>query len=398
MNNKTGVIIGASKDAIHSIQKAKENGIYVVAMDGNPAAEGLSYADYPVNVDISNKEAVCEVMDKIKPDFIMPVPIGRCLTTIGYINERYNLRGIKYKATENGTDKYLFHKKMHDDGLRQIDNFLINKETNIQSIKISYPAIMKPRFGSGSRDIYYIENHEQLFEIYKRIVNKNEDFVLEQFVRGTEYSFDGAVINGSLKITLIRKKINTPLPMRQAISYFSVTRDKENRHILDMVYGHLQKVVNILEFDHCLLQGDLIINDKGVFVVEISPRPTGHYIYNIFAPLVTGIDMAEEYIKFLLGGNCVFESDNIKRMHIRYFDFENVVVNKIPELKALRDSGRCNLRLWNCSIKEGDKMAAVTDGHSIMGRGFFAVEGENEEDLINQSNWILSQFEWEELW
>ena len=395
MKNKKGVIIGASKDAIHTIQKAKESGIYVVALDGNPNAEGLANADASVNVDISDKAAVCEIMDEIKPDFVMPVPIGRCLTTIGYINELYNLKGIKYKAAENGTDKYLFHKKLHENNLRQIDVFLVNNETDIHSIKISYPAIMKPRFGSGSRDIYYIENDEQLFESYKKIVNKNEDFVLEQYVSGTEYSFDGAVINNELKITLLRKKINTPLPLCQAISYFSVTKEEENRQMLDMVYHHLQQVVNTLEFDDCLLQVDLIIDNKEVFVVEISPRPTGHYLHNIFVPLVTGIDMAEEYIKFLLGEKCVFESENIKKMQIRYFDFEDVVVKKIPEPETLRASERCNLSLWNCSIKEGDKIAKVTDGHSIMGRGFFVVEGESEEDLINQSNWILSQFECE---
>ena len=42
-------------------------------------------------------------------------------------------------------------------------------------------------------------------------------------------------------------------------------------------------------------------------------------------------------------------------------------------------------------------MNKVINGHSIMGRGFFIVEGENEENLIRQSDWIMSQFEMEKV-
>ena len=40
-------------------------------------------------------------------------------------------------------------------------------------------------------------------------------------------------------------------------------------------------------------------------------------------------------------------------------------------------------------------MNRVINGHSIMGRGFFIVEGKNEDNLIRQSDSIMSQFEME---
>ena len=397
--NKTniGVVIGASQDSIHTIEMAKKHNIYVVALDGNPAAKGFEYADKSVVVDISDKEKVCQEIEKINPDFIIPIPIGRYLSTTGYINERFNLKGIKYKATEYSTDKYLFHKKLHDAGLRQIGLELLTGTSEMEDVDVDYPVIIKPRYGSGSRDIFYVNNADGLEQIWNSIELDKEDFVAEHAVAGDEYSIDGAVIDNELKITLLRKKIITPLPVRQPVSSFSVVNNDENLLLYNRVFSHIQKVVRELGYNDCLLNADLIINDDEVFVIEIAPRPSGHNLHNVFVPEATGIDIAEEYIKFLLDEPYEFENENIRRIQIRFFDFEDVIVKKVPDIHILNKYVNCNILKWNCNIKNGEYMNKVINGHSIMGRGFFIVEGENEENLIRQSDWIMSQFEMEKV-
>ena len=392
MERKIGVVIGAGEDAIHAIEKAKEYGVFVIAIDGNPQAAGFKYADKSIEVDISDKEKVCKVIEQEKPDFIIPIPIGRYLSIIGYVNERYGLKGIKYNATKLSTDKYLFHKKLEMVGLRNIQMHLINKEADINKIDMVFPAIMKPRFGSGSRDVFYLTDKQEMIEAYRAALTKSEDFILEQAVQGIEYSVDGAVIGRKLNITLLRKKIITPLPIRQPISSFSVIETEENKKLLNRVFKYLQEVVNALGYDDCLINADLVVNQKEIFVIEMVPRPSGHNLHSIFVPMATGVDLVGEYIKFLLGEQAIFEKENIRCIQIRFFDFEEVVIEKVPLKEELELCGKCNLLLWNCNIKENEYMNKVINGHSIMGRGFFIVEGKNEEDLLSQSNWILSKF------
>lgn len=393
MKKKIGVVIGASRDAVHTINKAKEQDVYVVALDGNPDAEGFKYADEALNVDISDVDKVCEAIEEIKPDFVIPIPIGRYLSTTGYVNEKFGLKGIKYKATELSTDKYLFHQRLHNDGLRDIELYLINSKSNIDEIHIPYPAIMKPRFGSGSRDVFYITNDDELSEAYKKVSQLDEDFVLEQAAEGTEYSVDGAVIGGKLNITLLRKKVITPLPIRQPISSFSVVKSEANRQLLERVENKIDKVVKSLEYDDCLLNADLIINNDDVFVIEIAPRPSGHNLHNVFVPMSTGIDIAEEYLKFLQNKPYNFISENIRCIQIRFFDFDDVIIKRVPRLEELNKNKNVNIICWNCNINDGDYMGKVINGHSIMGRGFFIVESTDENKLIEQSEWILSQFQ-----
>ena len=135
---------------------------------------------------------------------------------------------------------------------------------------------------------------------------------------------------------------------------------------------------------------DLIVNENELFAVEMAPRPTRHSVHDIFVPMVTGLDLAEEYIKFLMGREYTFEAQNIRCLRICYFYFEPGVLKKIPELQDLKENA--DIVMWKCNLKEKDTLEKVINGHTIMGRGFFIIQGKNEQELEEQNQWILSKF------
>lgn len=391
---KITVIIGMSNDSIYTIKMAQKYDIFVVGVDGNPNAEGFKYVDKIVIADISNLELIEQIIDEIKPDFTLPVPIGKYLSTIGWVNSKFGLKGISEEATMNSVDKYLYHRKLYANGLRNIKAYLIPKcQQGEKTYDITYPAILKPRYGSGSRGIFYICSHKELKDNLENIQEVKEDYILEEAIEGIEYGVDGAVINGELKLILIRKKINTQLPQRQAISYLSVSNTSMG---VKRISNQLSQVIKVLNYNNCLLHADVIVNEKNVFIVEISPRPSGHNLHSMFVPEATGVDMVNEYIKFLLGKPVQFVPSKVKLLQIRYFDFQYGVIKRVPTRQELVSSGKCKIIRWECQIQKGDYMNQVVDGYSLMGRGFFIIEGDSETELLKQSQWILSQFELEE--
>ena len=62
------VIIGASGEALHTIRTAKEQGLVVTAIDGNPEAAGLKEADEAFVINISDEEETIQAVKKIQPD------------------------------------------------------------------------------------------------------------------------------------------------------------------------------------------------------------------------------------------------------------------------------------------------------------------------------------------
>src|SRR3972149_2839537 len=54
MKKKSIIILGAGVMQIPLIKKAREMGLFVIATDKNPAAEGFAHADLPITLDIKD--------------------------------------------------------------------------------------------------------------------------------------------------------------------------------------------------------------------------------------------------------------------------------------------------------------------------------------------------------
>ena len=391
------VVIGASKDSIYAIKKAKNMNIMVFALDGNAKAEGLKYADKSIVVDIDNIDEIYRVLDQLTPDVVVPVPIGRYLTSIGAVNDCYGLRGISQKAANLCTDKHSFHSVLSQNQMRHAEHILISRGDTCDSIcidKLNFPVVVKPRYGSGSRAVMIYGDANELKNSFFASLPLDEDFVVEDFINGTEYGVDAAIINGNLNLILLREKLQTPYPYCQCVGYFSVVKHKENVELFNAVEKSLNDVVQILGLDSCLLHADLIYNEgNDVFIVELSARPSGHNLYNIFTPMATGIDMISEYLKFALPRlkkNHSFVPRYTEHMLIRYFSLAEGRVARIPDWDKL--CSHYPIEAFECNIRDGMVLGKVTDGHSLMERGFFIIKGSNKRELMDISSEIESFF------
>lgn len=421
-------IIGASSESVHAIEKARELGIKTIALDGNPEAEGLGHADEYRVVDISDEQAVIDTLRGEHVDFVMTVPIGRCLTTVGAVNDALRLPGISRKSAELCTDKYEFHKVLKEKGLRNSHCYLLNKENISPSYRISYPAILKPRYGSGSRAIFYIENREQLDNAINEIfcgirpadecikagqedmsarlkltmskhredqvlqAGPEEDYVLEEAAPGQEYGIDGVVEGYDFQMILLRRKILTPLPAREATGYISVIPDEE-RDLYSNMRDYIARIVETLGLKDCLIHADVMYLCRKMHVIELSARPSGHNLHNLFTPMATGIDMCREYLAYMSGKHHNFEPLQTRKMMIHYFDMGNCFVHWVPTKDSIRVPDNVKLLKWQCNIKTLDYLCPVTTGHSIMGRGYYILSGKKDGDLIEAAGMIRDQFE-----
>ena len=424
---KQAAVIGASAEAVHTIEAARRLGVHITALDGDPAAAGLRAADEAVVIDISQEAAVIGELRRIKAarglDFLLTAPIGRYLTTTGAANDALGLPGVSKAAAQCCTDKWLFHETLAVQGLRDCRCLLVRAGEKLDSgeeailHRMRFPVVMKPRYGSGSRGIEIARNEQELVQ-----PPVQEDCVLEELAPGEEYGVDGAVTGDTFHLILLRKKRLTPLPARQAVGYFSVVPAGE-QDLPEQVAAYLQRVVRALGLRDALLHADLMLAPGcAPFVVELSARPSGHFLHDLFTPLATGVDPAAEMIRCRMGEPYCFVPRRVEPLLIRYFDFtgraarvpdEQAVWAAIEEWTATENgsvgtsadgyaganadggAGRealaddsieaaagdgaagvgirpaVSLLRWECHIREGERLAPPNTGHVLMERGYF---------------------------
>ena len=271
--------------------------------------------------------------------------------------------------------------------------------------EFSFPAILKPRYGSGSRGIFFLNSLEELRAALEELAGENgekdagipaaceEDYVLEEAVPGAEYGVDAALDEKKYCQILLRRKLLTPPPARQAVGYFSVTGGEEwEARLISLVRDYLERVTAVLELQDCLLHADLMVLGERIFVIELSARPSGHHLHDLFTPMATGVDMAEAYIRSQCGLPYTYEPKETRRLLIRYFALPEGVVKSVPEKEELALPEGIRLRVWDCEIRPGDRLERVTTGHSVMGRGYFILEGDTDEGLEAAADGVLGKF------
>ena len=376
------LVLGASSEAIHAIQVAQQRGYYVVALDGDPEALGLTSADESAVIDISDPDAVARYVGNDIPACILPVPIGRALVATGELNDRWGLAGISRATAELCTDKYSFSQTLKPLGLRSATCYLAEDVRSSSSLleEMALPLVVKPRFGSGSRGVSLVSSHEEAFSLLK------EGDIVEEALPGFEYGFDGLVHGGRLAPLLLRKKVNTPPPVCQCVGYQALTRDDPAYYA---VVPLIDRVISAIGLNDGLLHADVMFDGNCASVIELSGRPSGHCIHSHLVPLATGLDPIELFLSCCVEGEELPALGEARPMYMGFFDLGEGVVRKMPSQERLmRRFGELE---YQVCFSIGDRLGKTLDG-GVTQRGHFIIPGSGEDALRNAKD-LLNMFE-----
>lgn len=169
---------------------------------------------------------------------------------------------------------------------------------------ISYPLMVKPRWGMGSIALLEADNEMDLCFLYdkvKRIIRETylatesrqdpeKDVLIQQKVAGEEYGLD--VVNdlsGNYVTTFVKKKI----AMRSGETDGAITVDHaELRQLGQHIAELLHHVAN--------LDVDVFVNETGLYVLDINARLGGGYPFSHIA----GANVPAAIIAWLQGTAC----------------------------------------------------------------------------------------------
>src|SRR5262249_13173416 len=200
---KTVLFVGAGRHQRRGIERAKQLGLRVVAVDRNPDAVGLPHADDGHVVDFADVEAVIAVAKQHSIDGVLTVSADRAVPVVAAVAEALGLPGIGTETAHLMTHKVAMRTRLADAGVPQPRYAAVRSihEAHAALDTVGLPAVVKPADSGGQRGVFRIETREDLdAHLHAALAESpTEEAILESYHEGLE--LNGLVIARGGRVT-----------------------------------------------------------------------------------------------------------------------------------------------------------------------------------------------------
>ncbi|MCP3958631.1 MAG: ATP-grasp domain-containing protein [bacterium] len=148
-------------------------------------------------------------------------PVDRLLGTLEQLQvplaaarERLGIEGMGVEAAENFRDKARMKTVLRAASLPCARHRLIASADDARELvrEVGYPIVIKPPDGAGAKATFSVDSEEALSEVLLQVPpHPNRPLLGEEFIQGSEHSFDGVSIGGELVWHSLTHYLPTPL-------------------------------------------------------------------------------------------------------------------------------------------------------------------------------------------
>ena len=390
-NKKAVLIFGVGPLQESIINRAKLMGLYTVGIDPVAAATCRDAVDAFEVVGGQDFEGTCAVVEKYGIDAIVTAATDKPLVMMARIAENYGFPFYSIETAQWSTDKFQMKQRFVEGGVPCAKGRLVKsiEETD----DMVYPVIVKPRDNSGSRGVKLCRSKEELAASMSEAfeVSKLDTVLVEEYIEGPEYSIEGLHYDGKAEVIQFTEKKTTEFPYNVELGHKQPANltDEQKKNICEIV----SKIGKALKFENCPSHTELKINERGIFVIETSPRLGGDYITSTLVPLSTGINMEDQLLHIALG-------EKVDTTTGRFDKASGVCFLNLPcgKVTAIDDAIKevstwPNMKEFSTSLKEDVEIHPITS--SLNRYGQFIVQAENRkavDELMNDYERIIKSY------
>lgn len=379
------LIIGAGFLQSFVIDKAKELGYFTLAIDGNPAAEGLKKADQSAVVDIVDAEACYQFAKKEGIDGVLTAATDFGVLSASYVAEKLDLPGLKYHVAKRIKNKYEVRRRLIEENVDDSrDAFQVSAADDL-NLPIHYPVMVKPCDGSGSRAAARVDSKAELTVACQAAISSSlvKKALVETFVYGREYGAESLVIHGEIHVLGIMKKWMTQPPYYAELGHqipSELPEEIEKKAVLCV-----ERAIRALEINHGAVNMDLIINDAGeVHIVDVGARMGGNMIGPCVIPIGSGFPYMENLIRTAVGDKPDWQRKTPCQVTTRLLAFQGGTIAALPDFRELEE--KYGVRIYH-HMKAGDK---VNEYHTNLDGCGYIIAGDSRtaDEVLS----IISQY------
>lgn len=355
------LILGAGPQQVPAYKVAHRLGLKTLAVDYNPNAKAIKFADKFLLADIKNKEECLNELKKLAFSYRGVLTLGvEVSPVISAIAAEFNLIGISEETAYNTTNKCARPAVLQEKGV-PIPKFEIIDGFSYP--RMDYPLVVKPSDNSGSRGVRIVDSEEEWPTAYYEAQSLSGDgrVIVEELLRGDEISIEGFVLDGEIIVTGFsdRNYLEGYHP------YFMEDGSTSPTNLKASVVAEAKKVFSqaakALGINAGPSKGDLIVTENGVKVLEITSRLSPGF--SMITPFTTGVDVLEATMLWAVGRpvpQSIFRPKFERAMAHRYFFHEPGRISRITGFENLKNQPGVRVVVFLQDFGVGDILTTAT--------------------------------------
>lgn len=333
------LIIGAGFLQSFVIKKAREMGYETLTVDADPNAVGFHYADKHEVINIVDEKACLAYAQKENIDGVLTAATDYGVLTAAYIAEQMNLGGLDYEVAKLIKNKYKVRKCLFEAKVDDTEQaYEVNESTDLASLceKLSFPVMVKPCDGSGSRGASRVDDVSKFVEACQNAMAESitRRAEIETFITGREYGAESLVVNGEVYVLGIMKKWMTEPPYYAELGHAIPTDlpyeiEKRAKYCVE-------SAIKALGINFGSVNMDMLITPEGkVHIIDVGARMGGNMIGPCIIPYGTGIDYVANMIRNAVGDEVDLTPCEHCAVTTRLLAFEEGIVKHLPDFEKI---------------------------------------------------------------
>lgn len=381
---KKVLIIGAGFLQSFVIKKARSMGYETLAVDADPNAIGFQFADKHEVINIVDEKACLAYAQNENINGVLTAATDYGVLTAAYIAKEMNLGGLDYEVAKLIKNKYRVRKRLFEarvDDTEQAYEVNENTDTNALCEKLSFPVMVKPCDGSGSRGAARVDEKSQFSGACKNAVAASitHRAEIETFIVGKEYGAETLVANGKVYVLGIMRKWMTNPPYYAELGH-AVPTDLP-KEVEERAKQCVENAIKALGINFGSVNMDMLITAEGkIHIIDIGARMGGNMIGPCIIPYGTGIDYMANMIRNAVGDEIDLTPRQKSAVATCLLAFGNGVVKQLPDFEGLeREYG---VEIYH-HLEVGQ---AVKEYHTNLdGCGYIVARADNVETAIKKA-------------
>jgi biotin carboxylase len=184
------LFIGAGRHQKRALERARELGVRVVAVDRSSAAPGLSVADVGEVADFSDLAALAAIGRRHGVSGVMTFAADRAVPVVAAVAERLGLPGIGTETAHLMTNKIAMRRRLADAGVAQPRFAALRhvREIRPAADAVGFPAVLKPADSAGQRGLFLVASTDDIERHLHAALaqSTDEEAILESYHAGLE--------------------------------------------------------------------------------------------------------------------------------------------------------------------------------------------------------------------